>query len=309
MNELITNKKIEDMIYEIRGVQVMLDSDLAKIYDCANGTKSINLAVKRHIKRFPERFMFQLTEEECKNVLIQKETMNCKHENLRFQIETSSYENEYGGRRYNPYVFTEQGVAMLATVLRSEKAVETSIKIMDAFVKMRHFINDNNIYESLNKINNKLVDHDDKLNYLFSRFDKKEQLLLKGEEFDGYLNILEILRDAKDSIIVMDNYADISFLDLIRNIKCEVILITRNSDRLSDIEITKYNKQYHNLKVIRNNESHDRFIVIDNKEIYQIGTSINSVGEKITMIIKISNEEVKEVLLNIAHKIINKKSL
>ena len=295
MDELITKDNFENMIYKIRGVQVMLDFDLARIYECANGTKSINLAVKRHINRFPKRFMFQLTEDE--------------YNNLRFQIETSSCENEYGGRRYNPYAFTEQGVAMLATVLRSERAVETSIKIMDAFVKMRHFINDNkDIYESLNNVNNKLVEHDGKLNYLFSKFDKKEKLLLNREVFDGYLDILEILNSATASIIVMDSYADISFLDLIRNIKCEVILITKNSDRLSDIEIMKYNEQYHNLKVIRKNESHDRFIVIDNKEIYQIGTSLNSVGEKITMIIKICNEEVKKVLLNVVNKMINKKS-
>ena len=128
MEKLILNKEdnIENLIYEIRGKQVMLDSDLARIYGCKNGTKSINLAVKRHINRFPERFMFQLTEIE--------------YENLRFQFETSSLEDDYGGRRYNPYVFTEQGVAMLATILKTEVAEEASIKIMDAFVAMRHYI-------------------------------------------------------------------------------------------------------------------------------------------------------------------------
>ena len=121
MNDIIKDKglKIEDMIYEIRGKQVMLDSDLARLYECANGTKTINLAVKRHINRFPERFM------------------DDEYKNLRFQFETSSLENDYGGRRYNPYVFTEQGVAMLATVLRTEVAEEVSIKIMDAFVTKR----------------------------------------------------------------------------------------------------------------------------------------------------------------------------
>ena len=292
MDELITKDNFENMIYKIRGVQVMLDFDLARIYECANGTKSINLAVKRHINRFPKRFMFQLTEDE--------------YNNLRFQIETSSCENEYGGRRYNPYAFTEQGVAMLATVLRSERAVETSIKIMDAFVKMRHFINDNkDIYESLNRVNNKIEDHDDKLNYLFSKFDKNEKLLISGEVFDGYLDVLEILRSAVNSIIVIDSYADISFLDLIRNIRCEIILITKNNDRLSNIEIMKYNEQYHNLKVIRNNELHDRFIVIDRNDIYIFGSSLNSLGKKITSIVKIKEENVKEILLNNINRIIN----
>ena len=130
MNELVIrdNLKIEDLIYEIRGKQVMLDSDLAKLYGCKNGTKSINLAVKRHINRFPERFMFQLTKIEF--------------DNLKFQNETSSW-NDYGGVRKLPFVFTEQGVAMLATVLKTEKAEETSIAIMDAFVMMRHYISNN----------------------------------------------------------------------------------------------------------------------------------------------------------------------
>ena len=131
MEELNKEEKIENMIYEIRGKQVILDSDLAKLYHCTNGTKSINLAVKRHINRFPERFMFQLTEDEC----------SC----LRFQFETL---NDNGNRRglhikYLPYVFTEQGVAMLATVLRTDVAEEMSLKIMDAFVAMRHYIGNN----------------------------------------------------------------------------------------------------------------------------------------------------------------------
>ena len=114
MNQIIDdNTNIEDMIYEIRGKQVMLASDLARLYKCTNGTKTINLAVKRHVNRFPERFMFQLTSD--------------KYRNLRFQFETSSLENDYGGRRYNPYVFAEQGVAMLATVLKTEASEEVSI--------------------------------------------------------------------------------------------------------------------------------------------------------------------------------------
>ena len=152
MNDItISNKtEIENMIYEIRGVQVMLDSDLAKLYKCTNGAKTINLAVKRHINRFPERFMFQLTNDEYRN--------------LRFQSETSSLENEYGGRRYNPYVFTEQGVAMLATVLRTEVAEEISIKIMDAFVKMRHYLSYNS--QSQKYYNDMTIRHDTEIKLL-----------------------------------------------------------------------------------------------------------------------------------------------
>ena len=159
---------------------------------------------------------------------------------------------------------------MLATVLRSEKAVDASIRIMDAFVKMRHFIKDNNdIYKSLKRIDNKLVEHDEKLNDLFSEFDKKEKILLEGQSYDAYLNVLEILNNSSKSII------------------------------------EKYNKQYHNLKVIRNNSFHDRFVTIDNKDIYHLGSSINSLGDKITAIIKLEDKKNIKSLLNTINKIID----
>ena len=286
------NIKIEDMIYEIRGIPVMLDSDLARVYNCKNGTKTINLAVKRNIKKFPNDFYFQLTEEECKYV-------------SRFQFETLNGQGH--NIKYLPYVFTEQGVAMLATVIHTKVAAEVSINIMRAFVKMRHYLTENkDIYKSINNINNTLIEHDEKINYLFSKFDKKEKLLLEKESFEGYLNILEILKKAKSELIIIDNYTDITFLDLIRNIKCNIILITKNSNRLSNIEIDKYNSEYHNLKVIRDNSFHDRFIIVDQKEIYLCGSSLNSIGAKISMIIKINGQETKELLLNIIKKITNK---
>ena len=163
---------------------------------------------------------------------------------------------------------------MLATILHTKVATQISIQIMDAFVSMRHFILDNkDICQSLININNKLIDHDEKLELIFSRFDKKE-------------------------IIIIDNYADISLLDLIKNLNCNIILITRNNDRLSSKEIDKYNKQYNNLKVIRDNSFHDRFYIIDRTDFYLSGTSINNVGEKIFMIIKIEYKFVKESLLS-----------
>ena len=156
MNEIIEREeiKVENMISEIRGKQVMLDSDLAKLYECVNGTKTINLAVKRHIKRFPERFMFQITKEEFKE--------------LRFQLETTNNMS-----RTMPYIFTEQGVAMLATILRTKVAEEASIRIMDAFVEMRKYINNNLIEQTyINKL--VLKDHE-RINLLEESFNKLEE--------------------------------------------------------------------------------------------------------------------------------------
>ena len=275
--------KIEDMIYEINGIQVMVDSDLAKLYKCKNGTKEINQAVKNNPNKFPNRYSWILNEKESNDLLVK--IFDQKN------IETR------GGRFKNPRVFTEQGIAMLATILHTEVATEISIAIMDSFVKMRHFIKDNaDVFKSLNIVNNKLAIHDEKLDYLFSKFDKKEQLFLKGQIFEAYINVLDLLNQASNEIIIVDNYADVNILDLIKNIKSNITLITRDSDRLNDIMTEKYNEEYHNLKVIRNNNFHDRFIVIDNKEIYILGTSLNSIGEKTTFIVKINDINIIKLL-------------
>ena len=224
MNDIIDNN-IKNLIYEINGKQVMLDSDLAKLYECKNGTKEVNQAVKNNLEKFPERFSWILTDEDS-NIFLVK--------NFDQKIETR------GGRFKNPRVFTEEGIAMLATILHTKVATQISIQIMDAFVSMRHIIiNNKDIYQSLNNINNKLIDHDEKLEFIFSRFDKKEQLFFQGNYFDAYYNLYEILSTAKKEIIIIDNYANISLLDLIKNLNCNIILITRNNDRLSSKEIDK----------------------------------------------------------------------
>ena len=291
------NAKIENLIYEIRGLQVILDSDLAKLYECANGTKTINQAVKRNKEKFPNDFYFQLTLKEFND--------------LKSQFGTSS-SNRYGGVRKLPYVFTEVGVSMLSTVIHTSVATKTTINIMRAFVTMRHFIIENkDIYKSLSNINNKLINQENiinentnKINYLFSKFDKKEQLFISGQTYDAYANILEILNNAKETIIIIDEYADITFLDLIRNIKCNITLITRDSNRLSNIEIEKYNKEYNNLKVVRNNSFHDRYFILDRKEIYLLGSSINNIGDKTSMIIKLEDKLIIETLLENVENII-----
>ena len=199
MNELIEKEEldIENMIYEIRGKQVMLDSDLAKLYQCKNGTKSINLAVKRNVNKFPKRFMFQLTEEE--------------YNNLRFQFETTNMS------RTLPYVFTEEGVAMLATVLRTSIADEVSIAIMDAFVAMRHYISNNLIEQSC--INNMVLRHDNEITILketFNRFKPiNNHIFFSGQIYDAYSLLLDILESSKESILIIDNYADKKLLDLL----------------------------------------------------------------------------------------------
>jgi len=250
MNEAIEKEKIENLIYEIRGKQVMLDSDLAKLYRCANGTKTINLAVKRHINRFPERFMFQLNKEEYYSI-------------LRFQSETLELvQGKYS--KYLPYVFTEQGVAMLSAILRTEVAEEVSIRIMDAFVSMKRYISTSLIEQ---KYINKLVLEDHKridiLETSFQKFDEKRkvnEIYFNGQIYDAYSKIQEIFREAKKQIIIIDAYADYTILDIIKRLKVNTIIITKENNLLTNQDIIKYNKQYHNLKVNYNNTFHDRYI-------------------------------------------------
>ena len=179
MNEIIQELKIENMIYEIRGKQVMLDSDLAKLYQCSNGTKTINQAVKRHINRFPERFMFQLTKEELKE--------------LQSQIGTTNYKMN----RTIPFVFTEQGVAMLATILRTAVAEEVSIKIMDAFVSMRHYISSNLLSNEI--VEHKLLEHDKRISLLEETFngfkEKHNHIFFNGQIYDAYSKIVSIIKE------------------------------------------------------------------------------------------------------------------
>ena len=226
--------------------------------------------------------MFQLTNEEFNN--------------LRFQIGTS---NIKGGRRYKPYVFTEHGVAMLSSVLHSKTAINISIKIINAFVKMRHYLIENkDIYKSLNNINVKLLEHDEKMNKIFNRFEPKENLYLEGQIYDAYSRIIDIFNLAKKELIIIDSYADKTLLDMISKLKVKVILITKNSERLSSLDIEKYNCQYNNLIVIRNNAFHDRYFIIDKEEIYHCGSSINSVGNGTFSINKLEDEFIIEILLN-----------
>ena len=290
MNSLIVNdKNITNMIYEIRGKQVMLDSDLAVLYECKNGTKSINLAVKRHINRFPERFMFKLTEEESKI--------------FWFQIETKKIKTETRGGKYNmPCVFTEEGVAMLATILKTDVAEKVSIAIMDAFVLMRKYISNELIEQKF--INKQVLKNTEDIKLLqesFNKFEEKRksnEIYFNGQIYDSYSKILDILKEAKKDLIIIDNYADKNMLDMIRNINVNTTIICKENCLLKEIDIKKYNEQYNNLKVIYNNTFHDRYIIIDKKVIYHCGTSLNHIGSKTFSINKLEDKEVIEALLN-----------
>ena len=287
MNQIV-EEKIENMIYEIRGKQVMLDSDLAKLYGCKNGTKTINQAVKRHIKRFPERFAFKLTKEEYDNI-------------LRSQFGTLELEQGHYSK-YLPYVFTEQGVAMLSSVLRTSIAEEVSIRIMDAFVIMRKYISNNLIEQQY--INRLVLEHDNDIKLLQESFDKLEERKLKneiyfnGQIYDAYSKIIDILNESKESIIIIDSYADKKVLDIILNVKRKVILITRKNNLIKEIDIEKYNKQYDNLKIIYDNTFHDRYIILDENLFYHLGASINYIGNKTFSINIIEENIVKELLLD-----------
>ena len=291
MNEVIVKDKIviENLIYEVRGKQVMLDSDLARLYECANGTKTINLAVKRHINRFPERFMFQLTKDE--------------YDNLRFQLETTNNMS-----RTLPYVFTEQGVAMLATILRTKVAEEVSIRIMDAFVAMRKYISSNLIEQKY--INDLVLEDHDKIKALETSFNKLEEkrkvneIYFNGQIYDAYSKIQEIFKTVVKKLIIIDAYADNTLLDIIKRLNIEVIIITKPNNLLTKQDIEIYNKQYHNLKVIFNNSFHDRYFLIDDKVVYHCGTSINRIGYKTFSINLISDEEVCNSFINKMNKII-----
>ena len=287
---------IKNLIYTIRGKQVMLDSDVADLYHCE--TKYINRVVKRNIERFPEEFCFQLMEKEFQN--------------LRCQFVTSSFEKQnYGGRRYLPYVFTEQGIAMLSALLKSNIAIKVSINIMKAFIEMRKFIATNGqVFERLTTIEYKMLEHDKKFDIVFNELQKNEKIGFKqsiffdGQVYDAYSLIIDIIKKAKQKILLIDNYIDDSILKMLskKNKNVEVVILTLQNNNLTKLDINKFNKQYPTLKVAITNKFHDRFIVIDNKELYHIGASLKDLGKKCFAISRIEDDEYIEKISNYSLK-------
>ncbi len=280
--EVITNE-LENRILIIRGKQVMLDRDLAELFKVE--VKVLNQGVKRNMERFPTSFRFQLEKDE--------------YENLRSQIVTSSL--EHGGRRYLPFVYTEQGVAMLSAILRSEVSIKISIEIMEAFVQMRKIISENNfIDQRLNKLERTQINSEMKFEEIFKALEKKEiqpekGIFFEGEIFDAYIFISNLIRKAEKSIILIDNYIDDSVLTLFSKRKkgVHIQLYTKDIPKQLQLDIAKFNEQYPTLeaKILKN--SHDRFLIIDETELYHIGASLKDVGKKWFAFSKMDSESLK----------------
>lgn len=286
---IIDNKEIQNLIYTFRGKQVMIDSDLAELYKVTTG--NLNKAMKRNLSRFPEHFCFQLTESE--------------YENLRFQNGTSSLNNNYGGRRYMPHVFTEQGIAMLSAVLKSDVAVEVSIKIMNSFVEMRRFLLSNKeLFARLDRVELKQLETDKKLeevfNYIVTNTEVKQNIFFNGQIYDAFSFIVALIQKAKEEIILIDNYVDVNTLNILckKNKGVDVVITTAGKGSLSTKDIKTFNAQYPKLSVKTNIDFHDRFLIIDKVEVYHIGASIKDAGKKSFGITKIEEKDLIQSLIN-----------
>ena len=288
MNEIIEKEEIliEDMIYEVRGVQVMLDSDIAKLYHVE--TKRVNEAVKNNLEKFPERFSFVIT--------------NKEKENLKSKFSTANISSK---SRSNPRVFTEQGLYMLATILKSKVATEVSIAIMDTFVKMRHYINYNKDFlpHKFMLLEKKVDENTQRINELFDKFDPKvtvkDYIFFEGEFYDSYSLLLDILGSASEEIIIIDNYAGKELLEILKKINKKIIIVSKNIDNTLK---KKYESQYNNITFINNNTFHDRFIILDKNKLYSCGASFKDLGKKCFAINKFNDKEYIYTLLNVLQK-------
>lgn len=285
MNELmINNIKIENLIYEIRGKQVMLASDVAKLYQVE--TKALNQVVKRNLNRFPEDFCFQLTLEEAQEV------------SSRSQIVTlnRSGNNRGNNIKYLPYVFTEHGVMMLSGLLKSDIAAKVNVAIIKAFVLMRKYIANNTLETRVSNIETKLIDYDHKFDLIFDKMDNEKpyHLFFNGAIYDAYSLLCDILSQAQESITIIDNYLDKNILDVFASIQKDVLIVTKNINK-KDLEM--YEHQYQNVKIIKNDSFHDRFIIIDKKTLYHCGASFKDLGKKCFAITKMTDEEILSQLL------------
>lgn len=293
--ELVINENtIKNLIYVIRGQQVMLDSDLAMLYQVE--TKRVNEGVKRNIKRFPKSFCFQLCEDEFLN--------------LKSQIATSSLQegNGHGGKRKLPYVFTEQGIAMLSAVLRSDVAIQVSIRIMNTFVEMRRFMANNSLV--LNRINELEVkqltyqkDTDEKFDKVFQYISEHEEvsqkIFFEGQIYDAFSLLTELVSKAEKEITLIDNYVDIGTLNILAKKRENVMvhIYTVKKTRLSETDVSNFNQQYPTIEMHYTDEFHDRFLIIDNDLAYHIGASIKDAGKKCFAINKIEDKKTIESIV------------
>ena len=288
LNTTLQESNIKSKIYTIRGVQVMLDSDLAEIYGYT--TKRFNEQVKNNISKFPSDFMFQLTVEEADIF-------------LRSIFSTSSL--EHGGRRYLPYAFTEQGIYMLMTVLKGELATQQSITLIRMFKQMRQYLAEHELLsEHLTKIDLKLLEHDQAIGQVLKQLEaprpKKAIIFFKGQMFDAFSCIADLIRTATNSIILIDGYVDTATLDLLskKNQSATVDIYTfHNTCKLTQTEIADFNTQYAGLTLHYTADFHDRFMIIDRHTLYHIGASIKDAGKKAFEISQIDDDlQTQEIL-------------
>lgn len=259
---------LEHLIYVFRDKQVMLDRDIALLYGVE--TRRLNEQVKRNLERFPKDFMFQLNQEEFNN--------------WKSQFATSN--SILMGARKRPYAFTENGIAMLSSVLRSPTAIEANIRIMRAFTSMRHFLASNaQIFQRLSNIEYHQVETDKRIDEVFKRIDAQtppqQGIFFDGQVFDAYRFVADLIRKAKKSIVLIDNYVDDSVLSILdkRKDKVSATIYTQNISSKLQLDINKHNSQYPLIDVKQFNKAHDRFLLIDN-EVYHIGASIKDLGKK-----------------------------
>lgn len=270
----IDNQIIQNKIYTIRGVQVMVDRDLASLYGVE--TRRLNEQVKRNIERFPEEFMFQMTLEEL--------------ENWKSQIATSN--KEIMGLRKLPFVFTEQGVSMLSAVLKSQTAVQTSIQIIKSFVNMRRFLQNNaSLFNRLETIEKRQITYeiqnDTKVDAILNAIEEKgtpqkQHIFYDGQIFDAYLFVSDLIKSAKNSIKLIDNYVDESILVLFtkRVLHVKVVIYTKTISKQLELDLQKHNAQYPEIEIEKFELSHDRFLIIDDGEVYHFGASLKDLGKK-----------------------------
>ena len=303
-NEIIQVDDIQNKIYSIRGKQVMIDKDLADIYQVE--TRVLNQAVKRNIERFPEDFMFRLTEKEWENLLSQIAISKNDNSNLKSQNVISS--PGHGGRRKLPYVFTEQGVSMLSAVLKSKVAIDVSVKIIRAFAQMRRFIeNKADIFKRLSVIEQKQIatdvkqiETDNKIDKILKALEDKsikpnQGIFFNGQIFDAYSFVSDLIRSAKKSIILIDNYIDDTVLTHFTKRKKGVsfTIFTKNISKQLKLDLEKHNKQYPPIEIKKFKNAHDRFLIIDEKEVYHFGANLKDLGKKWFAFSKMDTSSVK----------------
>lgn len=279
MEIAINQREIENRIFTIRGIQVMIDRDLAEMYGIE--TKVLNQAVKRNIERFPSTFQFQLSEIEY------NEYSRSQFVTLNDQLKNTKLKRGQN-IKYLPYAFTEQGVSMLSAVLRSETAIRVSIQIMNAFVEMRKFVlNNAGLFQRLDKMEVKQIEADQKFEQIFKALESRDQqpekgIFFEGQVFDAYAFVAGIIKKANKSVILIDNYVDETVLTILakRDKTVSATIYTKQISKQLELDLKKHNDQYPEIAIKTLLDSHDRFLIIDQQALYHIGASLKDLGKK-----------------------------